>query len=309
MPRIPSLWYLEADKPSKGFFAAVDEVYVVKKTKYQICQLVHSPAHGKVLILDGRVQSTESDEREYHEFLVQPAMFTHPRPERVLIIGGGEGATAREVLKHKSVKRVVMVDIDREAVMFCKEYLKDWHEGAFSDRRLKLVFDDARKYVTRTRETFDVVIIDLSEPVADGPAVFCYTQEFYTAIRRRLAPGGLVAVQSDTVSVDWNEFYPHLFKTLTRVYGSAATVAFFIASINCLWSATVCGEFLDPESFRNLDIDVSARKIPLTHYDTIAHRRISALPKHVRAAQRARGAKILTDRNVNGIARRLSINQ
>lgn len=311
MSKVPSQWYIEVDKPSKGFFAAIDEVYVVKKTKYQNCQLVHSPAHGKVLILDGRVQSTESDEGEYHEFLVQPAMFCHPHPERVLIIGGGEGATAREVLKHRSVKRAVMVDIDKEAVLFCKKYLESWHRGAFDDRRLKLVFGDARKYVERTREKFDVVVVDLSEPVADGPAVFCYTKEFYSAIRRTLKPGGLVAVQSDVVSVDWNEFYPHLFKTLKQVFGSAASAAFFISSINCLWSVTVCGADLDPETFMNLDVDKKsrARNIALRFYDTIAHRGISSLPKHVRAAQKSPNAKILTDRTVNAIARKLSINQ
>lgn len=313
MSKVPSQWYIEVDKPSKGFFAAIDEVYVVKKTKFQNCQLVHSPAHGKVLILDGRVQSTELDEGEYHEYTVQPAMFNHPNPRSVLIIGGGEGATAREILKHKTVKRVVMVDIDKEAVIFCKKYLHTWHQGAFSDRRLKLVFGDARKYVERTKENFDVVIVDLSEPVADGPAVYCYTKEFYEAIRRRLNPGGLVGVQTDVVSIDWNEFYPHLHKTLHHVFGEACTVAFFLACINCLWSSTVCGDSaaLNEEAFSRLDVDgISKRmRIPLRFYDSIMHRRISALPKYVRAAQKDPGAKILTDKNINSIARKLSINQ
>lgn len=313
MSKVPSQWYIEVDKPSKGFFAAIDEVYVVKKTKFQQCQLVHSPAHGKVLILDGRVQSTEMDEGEYHEYTVQPAMFSHPHPESVLIIGGGEGATAREALKHKSVKRVVMVDIDREAVMFCKEYLPEWHRGAFADRRLKLVFADARRYVERTRETFDVVLVDLSEPVADGPAVYCYTKEFYGAIRRRLNPGGLVGVQTDVVSIDWNEFYPHLYRTLKSVFGTACTVAFFLACINCLWSSTVCGntDTLDEDVFSNLDVDGLAKRfrIPLRFYDSIMHRRISSLPVYVRAAQRDPSARVLTDKNINAIARKLSINQ
>lgn len=313
MSKIPSQWYVEVDKPSKGFFAAIDEVYVVKKTKFQNCQLVHSPAHGKVLILDGRVQSTEKDEAEYHEYTVQPALFSHPHPETALIIGGGEGATAREILKHKSIRRVVMVDIDKEAVLFCKQHLREWHQGAFSDRRLKLVFDDARKYVERTKEKFDVVVVDLSEPVADGPAVYCYTREFYEAIQRRLNPGGLVAVQTDVVSIDWNEFYPHLYKTLQAVYGNACSIAFFLSCINCLWSSTVCGDdsALNPRAFADLDVDALAAKfkIPLKYYDSIMHRRISSLPKYVRDSQRDPAAKILTDKNINSIARKLSINQ
>ncbi len=313
MSKIPSQWYIEVDKPSKGFFAAIDEVYVVKKTKFQQCQLVHSPAHGKVLILDGRVQSTELDEGEYHEYTVQPAMLSHPNPESVLVIGGGEGASAREVLKHKSVRRLVMVDIDRDAVLFCKKYLPEWHRGAFDDRRMKLVFADARKYVERTREKFDVVIVDLSEPVSDGPAVFCYTREFYDAIRRRLNPGGLVAVQTDVVSIDWCEFYPHLYKTLRHVYGAAGSVAFFLSCINCMWSSTVCGAPADLNLavFSNLDVDFLARRrrVPLRFYDTIMHRRISAMPKYVRRSQADPAAKILTDKNINTIARKLSINQ
>lgn len=313
MSKVPSQWYIEVDKPSKGFFAAIDEVYVVKKTKFQQCQLVHSPAHGKVLILDGRVQSTELDEGEYHEYTVQPAMFSHPNPQSALIIGGGEGATAREILKHKSIKRVVMVDIDREAVEFCKKYLPGWHKGAFSDRRMKLVYADARKYVEKTREKFDVVVVDLSEPVADGPAVFCYTKEFYTAIQKRLNPGGLVAVQTDVVSIDWIEFYPHLYKTLKDVYGEACTVAFFLSCINCLWSSTVCGApgVLSPVGFSRLDVDSLAkrRRVGLRFYDSIMHRRISSLPKYVRAAQADPKAKLLTDRTINPTARALSINQ
>lgn len=313
MSKVPSQWYIEVDKPTKGFFAAIDEVYVVKKTKFQQCQLVHSPAHGKVLILDGRVQSTELDEGEYHEYTVQPAMLSHPRPQSVLIIGGGEGATAREVLKHKTVKKCVMVDIDRDEVLFCKKYLPEWHQGAFSDRRLRLVFDDARKYVERTKERFDVVLVDLSEPVADGPAVYCYTKEFYAAIKRRLFPGGLVAIQSDVVSIDWNEFYPHLYKTMKHVYGEARTVAFFLSCINCLWSSTVCGDpaVLDAEAFEDLNVDAEARRrgVKLRFLDTIMHRRISALPVYVRAAQRDASAKVLTDKNINVIARKLSINQ
>jgi len=313
MSRVPTQWYIEVDKPSKGFFAAIDEVYVVKKTKYQECQLVHSPSHGKVLILDGRVQSTELDEGEYHEYVVQPAMFYHPHPQSALIIGGGEGATAREILKHKTIKRVVMVDIDREAVEFCKKYLGSWHEGAFTDRRLKLVYGDARAYVRKCRETFDIVIVDLCEPIADGPAVYCYTTEFYESIRRRLNPGGLAMIQSDVVSVDWIEFYPHLYKTLKRVYGEACSVAFFLSSINCLWSATLCGDpaMLRPPAFLDLDVDGLARdrKIKMRFYDSIMHRRISALPRYVRAAQQNPAAKILTDRTVNSIARGLSINQ
>jgi spermidine synthase len=130
--------------------------------------------------LDEKIQSTESDEYIYHEALVHPSLLAHPNPKRVFIAGGGEGATAREVLRHKSVERVVMVDIDDIVCKTSKEFLPKHHRGAFDNPRYQLIIEDAKVWLQQTEEKFDVMVLDLADPVEDGPAYMLYTKEFYT---------------------------------------------------------------------------------------------------------------------------------
>ncbi|MEM0318067.1 MAG: methyltransferase domain-containing protein, partial [Candidatus Nezhaarchaeales archaeon] len=156
------------------------------RTKFQQVDIVETYSFGKCLFLDGKLQSCEYDEHVYHEALVHPAMMTHPDPKRVLIVGGGEGATAREVLRYPTVEKVVMVDIDGELVDLCRRYMPEWSQGAFEDPRLELVIADGRKYIEETGESFDVVILDLTDPLPGTPSVYLYTREFYELVKGRL---------------------------------------------------------------------------------------------------------------------------
>src|SRR4030042_989036 len=142
------------DKINENFLQLhrLEEVLYTGRTKYQNVQIVRSATMGVCLILDNKIQSTERDEFIYHEALVQPVMVTHPKPERVFIAGGGEGATLREVLAHKTVKRAVMVDIDEEVVSLCRKYLPGHSQGAFEDNRPELHFADARKYLEESSD-------------------------------------------------------------------------------------------------------------------------------------------------------------
>ncbi|MBI3953344.1 MAG: methyltransferase domain-containing protein, partial [Chloroflexi bacterium] len=183
-------------------------VLAARRTAYQQLEIVDTASFGRALFLDGKVQSAELDEFVYHEALVQPAMALHPRPERVLVIGGGEGATLREALRHPTVKRAVMVDIDAEAVAACREYLPAWHQGAFADPRVELLHRDARGYLEETSELFDVIIVDVTDPLAGGPAYRLFTQEFYRLARGHLGAAGAIAVQAE--SADLGVLEPHL---------------------------------------------------------------------------------------------------
>ena len=148
-------------------------------------EIMETASYGKVLVLDARIQSSVADDFIYHEVLVHPVMMLHPRPESVLVIGGGEGATLREILKYGSVKRAVMVDIDQEVVEACKIHLPELHQGAFEDPRVAVLHEDARGWLESTSERFDVAIVDLTEPLEAGPACLLFTREFY----QLLAPG------------------------------------------------------------------------------------------------------------------------
>ncbi|HUK99897.1 MAG TPA: spermidine synthase, partial [Nitrospirota bacterium] len=138
-------WFIEYTSPEEGHLHGIRMIHYASQTKYQRMEIMDCGSYGRCLVLDGKMQSTLTDEFIYHEALVHPALLTHPNPKRVFIVGGGEGATLREVLRHKSVEYCMMVDIDQEVVEKSKEFLPEWHQGAFDDPRTDLRFMEARK--------------------------------------------------------------------------------------------------------------------------------------------------------------------
>jgi thermospermine synthase len=203
-----------------GFRAqyTLKKLYGSTETKFQNVQFVDLEAFGKTLVIDGLIQSTQCDEFVYHECLVHPALLMHPNPKRVYIGGGGEGSTAREVLRHKSVEKCVMVDIDGEVVRFCKENL-DENSEAFADKRLELHIDDAKKILEETSEPFDVIIMDLDDPLEGGPCYQLYTKEFYTMVMSKLTKGGVFVTQSGQAGVKQHkDVWAPIHSTLKAVF-------------------------------------------------------------------------------------------
>ena len=186
----PDKWFQDSVSRNLIQLHRLEQVLYSGRTKFQSIQVIRTGSFGKCLVLDGKIQSSDADEFVYHEALVQPAMITHPRPETVFIAGGGEGATLREALSHDTVKRAVMVDIDEEVIATCKEYLPEYSRGSFEDKRTELYHVDARDYLARGGESFDIIIIDLPDPIEEGPAYLLYTQEFYQLVRERLTTDG-----------------------------------------------------------------------------------------------------------------------
>ncbi|MGC9180956.1 spermidine synthase [Thermogladius sp.] len=196
----------------------VNKVYAAEKTPYQEIAFVEIEGFGKALVIDNFVQSTEADEHIYHELLVQPAMALHPKPEKVLIIGGGEGATLREVLKHSTVKRAVMVDIDRDVVEFSKKYLEVMHKGSFHDPRAEVVIMDGLVYVEKASERdFDVVILDLTDPYAGPAAKPLYSYEFYSKLKNIMKRDGVLVTQAGS-SYFYTQDYLYVKENLSRAF-------------------------------------------------------------------------------------------
>lgn len=182
------------ESPAPGFEQAYDGALLhEERSGFQLIQVFEHPAFGRMLVLDGLVQTSQRDEFFYHEMLVHPALVSHPEPERVLVIGGGDGGTLRRVLEHPSVREAVVVEIDERVTSVCRELLPDIAGSAFDDPRARVLFDDGNAYVRAGGEPFDAVIIDSSDPV--GPGVVLFEQSFYEACRGRLAPGGVLAAQ------------------------------------------------------------------------------------------------------------------
>src|SRR4030095_10859669 len=150
-------WFFETTTPVEGHMHAIVRTIVEVQTKFQHVEIMETAAYGKVLVLDGRMQSSQADEFIYHEALVHPGLLMlDAPPSSALVIGGGEGATVREILRYPSIRRVVMVDIDAEVVDLCQRYLPEMHQGAFGDPRTEFRAEDARGYLERTSERFDL---------------------------------------------------------------------------------------------------------------------------------------------------------
>jgi spermidine synthase len=268
------------------------------RTKFQSVEIIDTGSFGVCLVLDGKIQSSQADEFIYHEALVHPAMLAHPRPERVLIAGGGEGATLREVLAHKTVKKAVMVDIDEEVVKLCRRLLPSWHREAFNDPRAELHFADARRYLEESSDKFDVIIIDLVDPLEQGPARLLYTREFYQTVKQRLGQAGIMSVQAEPSEWGNSDNFTAIVKTLRNVFPITRPYQVHIPSFFGLWGFVVASQSLDPCELTPDEIDARiatrvSRK--LESYDGLTHQSIFAIPKHIRK-KLAASRRVITDK-------------
>jgi spermidine synthase len=293
----PDKWFCDRVSQNLIQLHSIEEVLYTGQTRFQSAEIIRSGSFGKCLVLDGKIQSSEADEFIYHEALVQPAMITHPRPETVFIAGGGEGATLREVLSHNTVKRAVMVDIDEQVVALCQKYLPDYNRGSFEDKRTELLHVDARDYLTKSRELFDIIIIDLPDPVEEGPAYLLYTQEFYQLIRDRLTENGMISVQAGSAALTELLNFSAVNNTLRSVF---SIVCPYQADVPCFggpWGFCLASLKLNPVSLSAAEVDrrISARQLAhLKFYDGLTHQGIFSLPKYLRK-ELSRQKRLITD--------------
>jgi len=164
------------------------------QTEHQHLIIFENGTFGRVMMLDGVVQLTEADEFVYHEMMAHVPLMAQPEPKRVLIIGGGDGGVLREVLRHKSVERAVLCEIDQSVIDMSRRYLDFISRGAFDDPRAEVVVADGTKFVAETDERFDAIIVDSTDPI--GPAVALFTRDFYANCKRALAGNGVLIAQS-----------------------------------------------------------------------------------------------------------------
>jgi spermidine synthase len=229
-------WMHEYITPWDFYAHGITRVLAYRRTAFQEMYIVETGAYGKALVLDGKWQSCTGDEFLYHEPLVHPALLLHGSPRSVLILGGGEGATAREVLRWKSVRRVTMIDIDGDVVAACREHLPEMHEGAFDDSRVDLIVADALTYLDKTNDTFDVVISDLSDPIEEGPSFKLFTKEYFAKARRVLDPAGVFVVQAGPVSPAEMHLHCRLASTLRTVFDDTASLTTYVPTYAAPWS-------------------------------------------------------------------------
>jgi spermidine synthase len=278
-------WFVESVYPDLAVMLRVQKVCYSGETAYQKVEVLESEVFGRSLVLDGKTQSTEKDEFVYHESLVHPAMLCHPNPKSVFIGGGGEGGTLREVLAHNTVEQATMLDLDREVVELCRRYLPNHHQGSFDDPRTKLLHRDARAFLEEPGDGFDVIILDLVDPLEGGTAYLLYTDEFYRIAKARLNPGGILVTQSGPAGLlSYEECFTTIYNTLGNVFGHTAAAQVHVPAFETLWGFTLASDaplLQTPEE--NIDEQLSVRvNKELKHYDAETHRGMFALPKHLR---------------------------
>lgn len=280
-------WINEYITPWDYYAHGITNVLAYRKTAYQEMYIVETGAYGKALVLDGKWQSCTGDEFLYHEPLVHPAMLLHGAPRNVLILGGGEGATAREALRWKTVRRVVMIDIDGDVVEACRRHLPEMHCNCFDDPRLDVVIDDALVFLDTTTEKWDVIISDLSDPIEDGPSFKLFTKEYFEKAKAVLAADGVFVLQAGPVSPIEMGMHARLVTTLATVFDHVRTHTTYVPSYAAPWGFVLgAARPIDPrpdpdETDRQL-AEKTTGSLRMLDGETLLG--LFQLPKHLRRA-------------------------
>lgn len=249
------LWISENVAEGLREYYAVREVLVRARTRYQDVSVVETVPFGRCLVIDGKIQSSLLDEHVYHETLVHPAMVTHGSPRRVLVIGGGEGATAREVLRWRTVEELTMVEIDEEVVGFCRRHMPELSAGAFEDPRMRLVFAEGRSYLEKVPDgSLDAIVVDATDPTEGAASLPLYSQEFYRMASAKLREGGVLVTQA--TSVVHNPFaFRSIMETVRTAFSRVTPLAVFVVSFSSVWGFVVASNSRSPEEVSDEEVD------------------------------------------------------
>ncbi len=277
--------FLETLHAGWGQSFEVSRVLFEADTGQQHLLVFENPAFGRVLALDGAIQTTSRDEFTYHEMLAHVPLCSHPAPKRVLVIGGGDGGLLREVLKHPGVEQAVLVEIDAAVIRLCREYFPAHSAGAFDDPRAAIVIGDGIAFVNDTQQRFDVILSDSTDPMGPGEALF--TERFYRGVARCLAPGGIFAAQNGVPFLQ----LPELVATRQRLAALFADVGFFTTAVPSYVGGVMALAWAcqDPTLRAGLSLAVLEQRyraagLVTQYYNPAMHLAAFALPNYVQQA-------------------------
>ncbi len=266
-----------------GLTVGIKKVLFSESTPYQKVEVLETDTWGNMMTIDGMVMLSEKDEFVYHEMIAHPAMFAHPEPKRVLIIGGGDGGTAREVMRHPAVRHVDMVEIDEAVVRASKQFLPE--VGAFDDPRLHVHYEDGIRFVEQVTDPYDVIIIDGSDPV--GPAVALFSESFYRNCRKALSGQGVLTAQTESPWV--GSYHPairNLFSLLKETFEVSEMYLAFIPLYPAgMWSLAFASRGIhphDPDVSERVEKGTMRMGSALRYYNRDIHHAAFALPGFVR---------------------------
>ena len=278
------LKYEQKSTLGDGVVRDVKKILSRGKTPYQEYLFFESYQNGVCIAIEGDIQSCEADEAIYHEALVQPAMLLHPEPKTVLIMGGGEGATAREVLKHdKTLQKAVMVDIDKEFVEVCQKVIPSWSQGVWDNEKLQVHYMDINEYFDKTDDRFDVVIGDLVD-VDDWDSFLAnlYSESFYERLKKLLNPGAIVATQAGALNTVKNTNHINVRKSLKEVFQNVYSYGIVVPSFYSLWGYVLASDVKIEVDAQTISERIASRGVALEMVDGEDIAKMFVLPKGVR---------------------------
>ena len=273
--------YTETLYDCYGQTFSVEKCYFEHKTDHQYLVIFENALFGRVMALDGIIQTTEADEFIYHEMLVHVPLLAHAAVKDVLIVGGGDGGILREVCKHKTVERITQVEIDQQVIDMCKQYLPKHSAGAFDDPRVEIIIDDGAHYVNTTGQRFDVIISDSTDPIGPGDVLF--TEDFYAACKKCLKPGGVLVAQNGVAYMQLDEvvttnrrLQPHF---RDHSFYSAAIPTYIGGLMTFAWAT-------DNPELRQQSLDVLEQRfsragLATRYYTPAIHQASFALPRYI----------------------------
>ncbi|MEW6095580.1 MAG: polyamine aminopropyltransferase [bacterium] len=259
----------------------IKNILYERQSEYQNIKIVESYQFGRMLLLDDIVQLSEIDEFIYHEMLVNIALLTHPNPVSVYIVGGGDGCTLREVLRHP-VEKVTMVELDKDVVSTCEKYL-DVAKNLYSDRRVNLIFDEAAITLQNSKEHYDIILVDSTDPI--GEAVKLFTTQFYQNAAEHLNEDGLIVTQSGSPI-----FQPTMIQRIVNNMKAVFPIVQVYTAIiptypGIYWSFTIGSKMfrLDEIKIEEIEKRINERKLNFKYYNSKIHQACFILPEFVKS--------------------------
>lgn len=269
------LWFSELQTPSLAISCRTKATLHREKTEYQELMVIDTDAFGRMLLLDGVIQTSIKDEFVYHEMITHVALNTLKNPKRALVVGGGDGGSIREILKHKSIEKATLVEIDRRVVEVCKEYLPEIAVG-LQDPRVEIIFEDGIKHVKEHKNTYDLIVVDSTDPI--GPAVGLFTKEFYASVFEALTDEGMFVAQTESPFFN-AELIKRVLNDVRDIFPIGKIFLAYIPTYpgGC-WSFTVGSKKYDPEQ-----VDISTfPELDTKYYSPEMHKAAFVLPPFVK---------------------------
>ena len=269
------LWYTEKQTENYGITAKITESLHTEKTEFQDLAVIDTIQWGRMLVLDGCVMTTDRDEFVYHEMITHVALSAHPNPKHVLVVGGGDGGVIREIMKHPTVEKAVLAEIDGKVIEASRTYFPAIAQG-LQDPRVDIQVIDGIKHVQESPDTYDIIIVDSTDPI--GPAVGLFAKDFYQSIARSLKQDGIFVAQTESPFLNGS--------LIQRVYDDVASIfpitKLYLAAIptypSGLWSFTIGSKVYDPA---NISDQARAKSLQTKYYTPSLHQAVFHLPRFV----------------------------